>query len=252
MIKPHINVPFEKLDKHLPFIKKEKLDLEIYFGSRGFDDLDRKDIIALKDKLDYSPSLTFHGPFMDLSPGAVDSRVRDITIKRFFSILDFAEILKPEVIVFHSGYDKWKYDSRVDIWLEGSLLTWEAIKQRSVDIGVRIAIENIFEDEPSHLKLLMEELSSENFGLCFDAGHFNLFSRISLIEWLKIIKPYIFELHLHDNDKTADTHLAIGDGNFDFKTLFSEMEGCECTYTIEAHTEDGVRESIERLKGYFG
>ncbi len=250
-IRPHINVPFDKLEKYLPFIRQEKVDLEIYFGSRNFDSLRKSDIENIKKSLDYNPRLSIHAPFMDLSPGAVDPKVREITIKRFSDTLDFAEILKPEVAVFHSGYDKWKYDSRVDIWLEGSLKTWNFLKNRAADLGIKIAIENIFEDEPSHLKLLMDEIKSENFGLCFDTGHFNLFSKLTLPEWLKIIKPYILELHLHDNDMLKDTHLAIGDGNFDFETLFSELKGKDCVYTIEAHTVEGVRKSMERLKGYL-
>ncbi len=251
MIKPHINVPYEILRKYLPFIREEKLNLEIYFDSRRFDDLKKKDIIKLKDKLDYNPQLTIHAPYMDLSPGAVDPKVREITIQRFSDILDFAEILRPKVVVFHSGYDKWKYDSRVDIWLEGSLKTWNSLNKKATDIGVKIAIENIFEDEPTHLKLLMKEIKSKNFGLCFDTGHFNLFSKILLSDWLEIIKPYIVEVHLHDNIKIKDLHLAIGDGNFDFRTLFRELRGENCVYTIEAHTVEGVQKSIERLKGYF-
>ena len=60
---------------------------------------------------------------MDLSPGAVDSKVRAVTIERFSQIFNIAETLKPKVIVFHSGYEKWKYASKIDLWLEGSLIT---------------------------------------------------------------------------------------------------------------------------------
>ncbi len=251
MIKPHIHVPFEMLEKHLPFIKKEKLDLEIYFGSRRVDNLKKKDIIKLKNKLDYNPRLTIHAPFMDLSPGAVDSGVREITIKRFFNVFDLAEVLKPKIVVFHSGYDKWKYDERVDIWLEGSLKTWKPLNKRAEALGVKIAIENIFEDEPTNLKLLMEEMNSKNFGICFDTGHFNLFSKMFLLNWLEMIKPYIVELHLHDNTKSKDLHLAIGDGNFDFRTLFRELKGKDLVYTIETHSVEDTRKSLERLKVYL-
>lgn len=251
MIKPHIHVPFEMLEKHLPFIKKEKLNLEIYFGSRRIDNLRKKDIIKLKKKLDYNPRLTIHAPFMDLSPGAVDSRVREITIKRFFDVFDLAEVLKPKIVVFHSGYEKWKYDERVDIWLEGSLKTWKLVNERAEALGVKIAIENIFEDEPTNLKLLMEEMNSKNFGICFDTGHFNLFSKTFLSNWLEMIKPYIVELHLHDNTKSKDLHLAIGDGNFDFRTLFRELKGKNLVYTIETHSVEDTKKSLERLKMYL-
>ena len=251
-VKPHVHIPYDSIDNYLEFIKEEKLNLEIYFGSRRFDDLDDSAIRKLKQKLDYNPELTIHAPFMDLSPGAVDARVRDVTIKRFTDIIHFSEILKPKAVVFHSGYDKWKYDSRVDIWLEGSLITWGIVNKIASDAGIKVAIENIFEKEPSSLRLLMEEMNSGNFGVCFDAGHFNLFSAAPLPQWIFALKPYIIELHLHDNDRTADLHRAIGDGTFDFNLLFDGLSGRECIYTIEAHTIEDVRKSMLRLKDHFG
>ena len=246
-----VHVPYDLLDKYLPFLKNEKLNLEIYFGSKTFDNLKKEDITGLKKKLDYGPQLSIHGPFMDLSPGAVDLKVREVTMQRFSNIMDFAGILMPRAIVFHSGYEKWKYDGRTDIWIEGSLKTWRPINKRAADMGVKIAIENIFEDEPDHLRLLAKEMNSDNFGLCFDTGHFNLFSKLPLSEWIQMIKPYIVELHLHDNSRYADEHLAIGDGDFDFTTLFRELEGTDCVYTLEAHSVEDVKKSLERLKDYL-
>ncbi len=248
---PHVHIPFGAYKKYLSFFREEQLNLEIYFGSRNFDRIKKSDIISLKKKLDYNPRLSIHGPFMDLSPGAVDLKVREITLRRFTKTLDFAEILKPKVIVFHSGYDRWKYDDRVDIWLDGCLQTWRPVNERASDMGVRIAIENIFEESPGHLSLLAKEMASDNFGICFDTGHFNLFSKISLKEWLGIIKPYIKELHLHDNLRLTDEHRAIGDGEFDFATLFEEVRGIDCVYTLEAHNIKDAMTSIERLKEFF-
>jgi sugar phosphate isomerase/epimerase len=250
-VRPHVHIPYDLFDRYLPFIRGEKLNLEIYFGSRSFNNLKKSDLIELKNKLDYNPQISIHGPFMDLSPGAVDLKVREITLKRFSDTLDIAEILMPRVVVFHSGYDKWKYANRVDIWLEGSLRTWKPINERAAEMGSNIAIENIFEDEPEHLRMLAQEMDSENFGICFDTGHFNLFSKLTLVQWLGIIKPYIKELHLHDNSRDGDEHLPIGDGDFDFASLFHEMQGTDCVYTIEAHSVDHVKKSMERLKEYL-
>jgi sugar phosphate isomerase/epimerase len=248
---PHVHIPYDSFDTYLPFFRAEKLNPEIYFGSRSFHKLKKSDLIELKRKLDYNPRTSIHAPFMDLSPGAVDAKVREVTMKRFSDTLDVAEILRPEVIVFHSGYDKWKYANRVDIWLEASLQTWRPIQKRASDMGVTIAIENIFEDEPEHLRLLSREMNSPDFGICFDTGHFNLFSKLPLKKWLDTIKPYIQELHLHDNSGEGDEHLPIGDGTFDFETLFEELQGIDCVYTLEAHSVENAKKSIERLKLYM-
>ena len=79
-LKPFVHVPYDSVDKYLSFIREEKLNLEIYFGSNSFDNLTKEDIINLKKKLDYNPGMTIHAPFMDLSPGAVDLNVREVTI----------------------------------------------------------------------------------------------------------------------------------------------------------------------------
>ena len=251
MVQPHVHVPFHRIEEFLPFIKAKRINLEIFISSDSLDSIDNSHLIGLKEKLDYNPSLTIHAPFMDLSPAAVDSKVRDVTIERFEGVFDIAQVLKPKAIVFHSGYEKWKYALKVDVWLENSLRTWRCFSRRAEDLGVKIVIENIFEDEPTNLRLLMEEMSSEYFGLCFDTGHFNLFSRIPLAEWLVQLKAYILELHLHDNDKSSDAHLAIGDGTFDFDTLFETLDDKELIYTIEGHTKEDVIKSLERLKTHL-
>ncbi len=244
----HTHVPYPRIGDYFTYIRKNRLDLEIYFPSSSLDVLCPGDIEVLRVKLDYNPCLSIHAPFMDMSPGAVDSRVRDVTFERFSYVMDIAKVLLPKTIVFHSGYEKWRYAHRVDIWLEGSLRTWRPLIKMAQDIGVRIAIENIFEDEPSNLRMLMKELHSENFGICFDAGHCNLFTKVPLRDWIENLKPYIYELHLHDNDKTFDQHLPIGDGTFDFETLFTALKGQDCLYTIEAHSPENVLKSMKRLR----
>ena len=251
MVNPHVHVPYHRIEDYLHFIKENRINLEIYFSSRSLDTLKNSDVVRLKENLDYHPSFTVHAPFMDLSPGAVDSKARAVTMERFSHTLAIAEILEPKAIVFHSGYEKWKYALEIDLWLEKSLLTWKPLAKRAEDIGLKIAIENIFEDEPSSLRILMEAIGSENFGICFDTGHFNLFSRIPLEEWLRQLKPYIVELHLHDNHKLSDEHIAMGDGTFDFATLFSTLGGGDVIYTIEGHTPEDVLKSITRLQEYL-
>jgi len=248
VIQPHVHIPYDKIQEHIDFIIKNSLDLEIYFSSVNLDSISDKSITALSKMLDHGPSLSIHAPFIDLSPGAVDSKVRAATIERFSHILDISGILKPKAIVFHSGYEKWKYALNIDLWLEKSLMTWQPLNARAAAMGVTIAIENIFEDEPQNLKLLMENMNSDNFGICFDTGHFNLFSKVPLEDWMSTLKTNIVELHLHDNNRTSDQHLPIGDGTFDFKRFFELLGDKNCVYTLEAHSPEKVVKSMKALQ----
>jgi len=247
MISPHVHIPFTKLSEHIDLIREKSLNLEIYFGGDVLDSMTPDDVRKTRELLDYETSLSFHAPFMDLSPGAVDSLVRQATMKRLNHVLDIAEVLRPKAIVCHSGYEKWRYALKVDWWLEKSLLTWRAVNKRASEIGVKLAIENIFEDEPSNLKILMENMNSDNFGICFDTGHFNLFSKVQLEDWMEALNPHIIELHLHDNDRTSDQHLPISEGTFDFGKFFHLLENRDCIYTIEAHSPEKVIRSIENM-----
>jgi sugar phosphate isomerase/epimerase len=250
VILPHIHVPFDKIRDYIGFITENRLNLEIYFSSAILDSLSSREVCSVLEMLEHKPSLSVHAPFMDLSPGAVDSLVREATLRRFFHVLELSEILKPKTVVFHSGYEKWKYALHMELWLEKSLKTWEPLNKRAAEIGVKIAIENIFEDEPANLKMLMEAMNSGNFGICFDTGHFNLFSKVPLAEWVLQLKPYIAELHLHDNDKTSDQHLPISEGIFDFRNFFELLGDRECIYTLEAHSTESVVKSMKALQAF--
>ncbi len=245
---PHVHVPYDKIAENLSFIKIHRPDLEIYFNGDVLDAIDNTALDALRKNLEYTPALSMHAPFMDLCPGAVDTKVREVTVYRFKQMLELARVLKAECIVFHSGYEKWKYALDVDLWLQKSLETWKPLNKMAQSIGVKIAIENIFEDNPANLRLLMKEMDSDNFGVCFDTGHCNLFSNVTLNEWLDSLGPYIIELHLHDNDRSADRHLPIGEGTFPFREMFSALKSAApIIHTIEAHSPEHVLKSINRL-----
>lgn len=251
MNSPHIHIPYSKFPEYRDFIRQRTLNLEVYFSGDVMDCMTRDDLLTLKKDLDYEPSLSFHAPFMDLSPGAVDSKARTVTMERFQHVFDIAEVLKPKAVVFHSGYEKWKYALNTDLWIEKSLLTWHPLNRRAEDMGVKIAIENIFEDEPGSLRLLMEAMGRPNFGICFDTGHCNLFSRVDLGLWMEALNPFILELHIHDNTGASDQHLPVGDGSFDFERFFAILKNRDCIKTIEAHSAESVMKSLAGLKKFL-
>ncbi|MHB8880148.1 MAG: sugar phosphate isomerase/epimerase family protein [Thermodesulfovibrionales bacterium] len=245
MIFPHIHIPFQRIPEHLSYIRADRTNIELYVGAEVLDFLTPAAIRELREELDYHPSLSIHAPFMDLSPGAVDAKVREATMLRFHQVLDLAGDLRPKVVVFHSGYEKWRYGLNMDLWLEKSLQTWQPLLKIASGIGTRIAIENIFEDEPTNLRLLMEAMATADFGVCFDTGHFNLFAKTPLEDWMSALTPYILELHLHDNDGTADQHRPMGEGSFDFKRFFELLNGKDCVHTLEAHSREHALRSLQ-------
>lgn len=249
----HIHIPYPKLKDYLELIRRRRYDLEIYFSAAVLDQVEKYDLAVMLDQLDWNPRLTLHAPFMDLNPGAVDTMVRSVTQVRFRQLLNAAAILKPRAAVFHAAYDRWRYGGRKDVWLEYSVDTWRKVMEAASKIGLRVAVENVFDEDPDALQMLIEKIKSPDFGFCFDTGHFNLFSVVPMERWFEALGRHLIEVHLHDNDGKSDAHWAVGRGTIDFGRFFALMHANSPVpvFTVEAHDKDDIETSIEQVKKFI-
>ena len=249
----HVNVPYGMLSQKLNFVLKNRIHPEIYFSADDLDRCDDKDAKHLADVLRQEGlEITLHGPFMDLSPGGVDRRIKEVTLDRLFKTIEVARFFNPKTIVFHPGYEKWKFDGDVDLWLESSLRTWGPLVKEAEEMGLTLVIENVFEETPDSLAMLLREIDSHHFRFCFDTGHHRVFSKVSLPIWIETLGKYLGEVHLHDNHGEMDEHLPIGEGNFDFEGFFNLLSrsGLDPVYTIEPHQEDHLWRSMRAMERY--
>jgi sugar phosphate isomerase/epimerase len=246
----HIHVPYPVLHEHVEFIRQHRYDLEIYFPASALDTIGQSDLEGLLERLDWNPSLTLHAPFMDLNPGADDPLVKSATEVRFRQLLDAAAILRPRVAVFHPAYYKWRYGGRTDVWLRNSVDTWKRVMDRASGLGLRVAVENVFDENPDAIRMLLEKIDHPDFGFCFDTGHCKLFSLVPMEQWFEALGSRLKEVHLHDNDGTADAHWALGKGTIDFDEFFRLMSryAPRPVFTIEAHDKDDIDASKKRVQ----
>ena len=250
-----VHVPYPRLKAELPFILERRLNPEIMFSADALDALLPAELAATAGVLARGGlACTIHAPFIDLNPGSAERLLRDATVHRFDQVLDAAEILKPEVMVFHPGFDRWRYGEAVELWLESSVAIWRGVLERAKRIGTVIAVENIFEEEPSTLKALFEALDDARFRHCFDVGHWNLFKKVTMEQWFEALGARIAEVHIHDNRGTRDDHAPPGEGAIDFELFFGLMEryAPDAAYTIEAHSKPHLESSLAALKPYLG
>jgi hypothetical protein len=181
----HVHIPYPQMKDFCELVRLRRYDLEIYMSAAVLDQVEKTDLENLCRSLDWKPSISLHAPFMDLNPGAVDPMVRSVTQLRFSRILSAAAVLKPRVVVFHAGYDRWRYNGRTDICLENSIDTWSKVMDTASKIGVRVAVENVFDEDPEALCRLIERVGHPDFGFCFDTGHFNLFTKVTMEQWFE-------------------------------------------------------------------
>jgi len=251
----HVHIPYSSIRDYRELLRKRRYDLEIYFAASVLAQVERSDIERLRETLDWDPSITLHAPFMDLNPGAVDPMVRSATQMRFKQVLGVAAALRPRAVVFHAAYDRWRYAGRPDVWLENSMETWPRVMEQAEKIdGLRVAVENVFDEDPGALRMLIERVGHRSFGFCFDTGHFNIFSSVPMEQWFAELGRHLVEVHLHDNRGEADSHWAVGKGTVDFERFFRLVRehGTRPLWTLEAHEPGDIEAGIEALRGYLG
>lgn len=250
--KVHVHMPFDLLARYREIILRKRMNLEIYF-SHGV--LNKLNITQCREtaKLlaDSGLKVTFHAPFMDLRPGALDDKIRRASIDRIKQVFDLIPYFQPLKIVCHPSFDRLYYVSCDEEWLEASTATWLAlIALIDGEKKTQIALENVYEREPSVLRKLFERLDSERICFCFDTGHFNVFADTKLQVWLDELGKYLGHLHLHDNYGEKDEHLPVGNGTFPFAGFFEKLREIQAspTITLEAHAEDNLWESLGNIK----
>ena len=249
-----INVPYPMLLHRTDFAVKNRIHPEIYFSGEDLDQCRNGDVQRLSETLrQHQLEITFHAPFMDLSPGGVDRRVKEVTRDRFSKVIELAPFFKPKSIVFHPGYEKWKFDGNVKMWLDSSLQTWGPLIDVAEKQGQILAIENVFEETPDTLLLLLNSFESPYFRFCFDTGHHNVFSKLPLSVWLDALGKYLAEVHLHDNHGDSDEHLPVGEGTFDFNQFFALLseQRLSPVYTIEPHEEEHLQRGLDAVRKYI-
>jgi sugar phosphate isomerase/epimerase len=183
----------------------------------------------------------------------VDRRIKQVTSDRFSKIIDWAGFFRPKNIVFHPGYEKWKFDGNMNLWLESSIETWRPLVQRAEALELTLAIENVFEESPESLLLILHAINSPAFRFCFDTGHHNVFSKIPLPDWIDALGDFLSEVHLHDNHHERDEHLPLGEGEFDFDAFFQLLgqRNLKPILTLEPHEEKHLWRGLKAIEKYI-
>jgi sugar phosphate isomerase/epimerase len=249
--KVHAHMPYHLLPKYLEMFLQTKINPEIYFHHWVLENLDKTRCRDIARRLaDAALKVTFHAPFMDLRPGALDEKIRQATVDRIKQVFDIASYFNPIKIVCHASFDERYYVFGDDLWLESSVKTWKDLIAMAKDVNTTIALENVYEKNPDILRRLFDVLSSDRICFCFDTGHFNVFSHEPLTVWLKALGKYLGHLHLHDNFGQRDEHLPVGNGTFPFEELFSSIKKMKAkpSITLEAHNPKNLSQSLENVR----
>ena len=153
--------------------------------------------------------LTMHGPFMDLVSGSPDERINMVTYGRYEHVIRIAAGLGVQQVVFHANYIGLLHnDFYRQGWHQRNVDFWGPLGDYAKAYDVLVAIENMWEFDPTIISDLLNELDHPYLRACIDVGHANLFSDpdISIDDWLEKMGPWIIEFHLNNNNGIMDEH----------------------------------------------
>ena len=111
-------------------------------------------------------------------------------------------------------------------------------------LGVRIALENLYEGNQDNLAKLFGEFSPEFLGFCYDCGHGNMLA--DGLDNLETWKDRLAVLHVHDNDGSQDQHKLPFTGTVDWDRFIQILDrsaydgpiNLECTMGNHADLPD--------------
>ena len=245
-----ISIPVDYLKKEKKLLKKYKFNLELKIFSHHLDNYSIYDFVKFNEFVkNLNIKCTFHAPFIDMSPGSFDDKIREVTEERFLKIFDLCAIFNPLNVVFHTGFfepiEGWFFDR----WVERSIITWKKVKRYSKKLNQKFSIENVFEKDFKVHEILLNKINSDFCGICLDVAHHNVFGENRIEDWFIKFKDKIFEFHIHDNDGSFDWHWAVGEGNIDFIKIFNLIKkySPNAIITLEAHDKETMLKTYENV-----
>ena len=164
--------------------------------------------------------------------------------------IDIASDLEAEKIVFHANfiaaihniaYRQGWHMRNVDFW--GKLADYAQMR------GVPLAVENMFEFDPTIIVDILVEVDHPYLKACLDVGHAHIFGPEYPFEnWLTLFKPWLIHLHMNNTHGKLDTHNALGDGIINYDTILTQIREVELddtpTMVLEMYEVYQMRESL--------
>jgi sugar phosphate isomerase/epimerase len=246
-----VNVPYHMVRDGMERLLSLGIGVEVYLSNGAVNKVDRRDARQLGRELaDRGIICTVHAPYIDLSPGGADREIRHISLEKLKVSSEIARLLGAQGMVCHGGYDRWRYGGLEELWLQNSIDTWTEVLKESGDLP--LMIENIFEETPATIVALLDRFTEKNLWFCFDTGHFNLFTTLSLGDWLMPLRDKLREFHIHDNHGKSDEHLPVGHGIFPFRELKRLLKSVDAPlFTVEIPDESSAVDAIKAAKEFL-
>lgn len=217
--------------------KQYGLGLEIaeYCTAWNLDEKHAETDALVRKKLAGTPRTILHGPFNELFPCAIDPLARKLAAYRYRQAAEQAKAYGAKKLVIHGGYNPRIYYRQW--YIAQSIAFWQEFFQE--DPGIPIVLENVLEEEPEMLLEILRGVDREDFRMCLDVGHVNVYSQIPVRQWVKDCVPWLNHFHVHNNDGSWDTHSPLTEGAIPIRELMEDIRTLCPRATVTLELLDG-------------
>lgn len=168
--------------------------------------------------------LSAHGPYHSYTIASKDSRINSYFLNLTRIALEFASRLGAKTFVLHTGFVPCIYSSVFQQWLSRFTENFHLVCEKAAGLGVKVLLENVWEDSPERFRRIFEPVRSTGAGFCLDVAHNELYQKAPLPEWLDVFGDDLAEVHLSEPLNYEDVHAALGSGVIDWDNVFKTLE----------------------------
>ncbi|MEO0565994.1 MAG: sugar phosphate isomerase/epimerase family protein, partial [Chloroflexota bacterium] len=205
-------------------------------------------VAEVKAMLDgFTGRLGIHGPFRSLPLDAYDPATRAVVQNRLKQGLEFANAIGATHMVVHSPFaalGHYRPDQAAFV-MENARETLVEVIPVAEQAGCTLVIETIFDYNPVTLLEFVRSFDSDFVKMSLDVGHaFIMHTALDAAPpdyYVHAGGADLAHLHLQDTDGYSDRHWIPGDGNVNWRELFTALTKLDHTprLIVEVDTKKG-------------
>lgn len=202
-------------------------------------------------------AFSMHGPFLETNLGSYLDEILRLSRKRVSACLKLSARIGADPVVIHPGYSFFRKLKEFDAGLRDRFLVeLKGIADEARDLGVRIALENVFMSY-FYFQNLHEfddiRQAAPGTGVALDIGHAYISKRMakdpdpegSILDDVRSLGiEHVFHVHLHNNDGTRDDHDFVN-GSLDMARVLNGLKELGYTGKVVIETLDAERMGFE-------
>lgn len=98
----------------------------------------------------------------------------------------------------------------------------------------------------------IRRVNAENFKALLDTGHVNIFSKVSIEQWVETLANHLAYVHLNDNHGDLDNNLVPREGNIKWDKFFDALNryGLKPRYALRL-TLTEIGQSLRTPRGQY-